>query len=100
MDEGGKKRMPRTIKKYVFKKMNKILGKTDLLIHCDPKNIQFIACGASTHNFRTALSHRMLDGSEKPIIFACRTLPKAERKYSPPATTLIVSVVVFLWLNG
>ena len=68
--------------KMHLRKWKKILDETNFLIHYSPKNPLLLACDASLHGLGTVLSHRMPDGSEKLIIFASRTLSKAERNYS------------------
>ena len=48
----------------------------------DDKLPLVLKCDASPYGLRAVLSHRMPDGSEKPVSFASRTLSKAEKNYS------------------
>ena len=54
----------------------------NFLIHYDPAKPLLLACDALPYGLGAVLSHQMPDGSEKPIIFASRTLTKTERNYS------------------
>ena len=50
--------------------------------HFDPKLDIVLACDASACGIGAVLSHRLADGTEKPVGFASRTLLTAEKKYS------------------
>ena len=59
-----------------------MLASSSLLVHYDPKLLLILACDASAYEIGAVLAHWMLDGSEKPIGYASRTLNKAEKNYS------------------
>ena len=68
--------------KAAFKGVKELLHSSDMLVHFDPEEQLILACDASPYGLGAALSHRMQDGSERPIAFASRTLAPAEKKYS------------------
>ena len=65
-----------------FKRVKDLLQSSDLLVHFNPEEPLILACDASPYGLGAVLSHRMQDGSERPIAFASRTLAPAEKKYS------------------
>ena len=53
-----------------------------VLTHYDPGLPVRLACDASPTGIGAVLSHVMLDGSERPVAFASRSLTKTERRYA------------------
>ena len=68
--------------KKAFQIAKESLTSDSVLIHFDPKRKLILACDASPYGIGAVLSHRMDDGTDKPIAFSSRTLAPAEKKYS------------------
>ena len=65
-----------------FKKVKDMLQSSDLLVHFNPELPIVLSCDALSVGLGSVLSHKMKDGSEKPIAYASRSLNKAEKNYS------------------
>ena len=65
-----------------FQKSKKLLSSAEILVHYDPTKEVTLACDASPYGIGAVLSHKMSDGSDRPIGFASRTLSSAEKGYS------------------
>jgi hypothetical protein len=63
-----------------FLACKKQLCEKHILTHYDPKKQIVITCDASDDGISGILSHR-INGEEKPVFFASRTLTKAEKNY-------------------
>ena len=68
--------------KKAFERSKELLLSSQLLVHFDPNLEIHLACDASSYGIGAVLSHKMPDGSEKPVGFVSRTLTDAEKKYS------------------
>ena len=56
-----------------------VLSSEQVLVHFDPNKPTVLSVDASSHGIGAVLSHRMEDGSERPIEYASRTLNPADR---------------------
>ncbi|XP_044184326.1 LOW QUALITY PROTEIN: uncharacterized protein K02A2.6-like [Acropora millepora] len=65
-----------------FEEAKELLQSTDLLVHFDPEKELVLATDASDYGVGAVLSHKMKDGTERPIGYVSRSLQEAERKYS------------------
>ena len=68
--------------KKAFERSKELLLSSQLLVHFDPSMEIRLACDASAYSIGAVLSHKMPNGSEKPVGFISRTLTDAEKKYS------------------
>ena len=68
--------------KKAFWHIKKLLKSNRVLTHFNDQLPLILECDASPYGLGAVLSHQLLDGSEKPVGFASRTLTKAEQNYS------------------
>ena len=61
-----------------FQKLKEELVSAKVLVHYNPQLPVKLDCDASSTGIGAVLSHQMLDGTERPIAFASRSLTKAE----------------------
>ncbi|XP_054737893.1 uncharacterized protein K02A2.6-like [Anastrepha obliqua] len=65
-----------------FNTLKRLIASENVLIHYNENLPLVLTCDASPYGLGAVLSHRLADGSEKPIAFYSRTLSKAERNYA------------------
>ena len=71
-----------TVEQESFKQSKELLLSSTVLVHFNPDLPIVLACDASSYGVGAVLAHKMLDGSERPIGFASRTLSQPEKGYS------------------
>ena len=53
-----------------FAQVKELLQSADLLVHFDPEKELILACDASNYRVAAVLSHKQVDGTERPIGYA------------------------------
>ena len=87
-----------------FSYAKEVLSSDRVLVHYDPSKELVLGVDASPYGIGAVLSHRMADGSERPIEYASRTLSSAEKGYAQiekEALAIIFGIKKFnLYLYG
>lgn len=65
-----------------FDKAKELLQSADLPVHFDPEKKLVLETDASDYGVGAILSHKIKNGTERPIGYVSRTLQVAERNYS------------------
>ena len=71
-----------TAQSKAFTISKKLLLSSNCLTHFDSSLELTLACDASNYGLGAVLSQKMPDGSDRPIVYASRTLNTAECNYS------------------
>ena len=66
----------------VFQEAKESLSKAPVLMHYDPELPLILAADASSYGLGAVISHRLPNGSERPVAYASRTLASSERNYA------------------
>ena len=65
-----------------FQNLKEVLSSDQVLVHFDAAKPLGLSCDASSVGLGAVLWHRFPDGSERPIVYASKTLNKSQRNYS------------------
>ncbi len=65
-----------------FQASKRLLLSSQALVHFNPQKDIVLSCDASAYGNSAVLSHKLPDGSEKPVVFASWTLTDTEQKYA------------------
>ena len=65
-----------------FDTLKKQLASSEVLVHYDPDLPLKLDCDVSAYGVGAVLSHVFLNGIERPIAYASRTLTQAEKSYA------------------
>ena len=71
-----------------FQKAKKQIASVKVLTHYDPNLPIKLVADASAYGIGAMISHRMPDGTERPIAFASRTLTASEKGQEIPPISL------------
>ena len=66
----------------VFNLAKRMISGDNVLVHYNPQLPLILGVDASPYGLGAILSHKMPDGSERPVAFASRTLSAAEKNYA------------------
>ena len=72
----------RSDQQAAFDRVKLLLIEDMVLVYYEPKRPLIVACNSSAYGIGAVVSHKMDDGSERPVCFASRTLSAAEQKYA------------------
>ena len=84
--------------KTAFEESKALLTSSRVLVHYNPELPLVVSSDASSGGIGSVLSHRLPDGSDKPIAFASRSLSDCEKKYAQlekEALALIFGIAKF-----
>ena len=81
------------IHQNAFEHSKALLSSSKILAHYDRQLPFIVSSDASAYGIGSVLSHRIPDGSEKPVAFASRSLSPTEKKYAPLEKESVVSTV-------
>ena len=70
------------VEEKAFQASKDLLTFDSLLVHFNPDLELVLMCDASSYGIGAVLTHRMLDGSERPIGYASCSLSSVQRNYS------------------
>lgn len=71
-----------TRQRQAFETAKKCLQSEQLLVHFDDTKPLYLSCDASPYGVGAVLSHRLQNGTDRPIGYMSRSLSSAERGYS------------------